>query len=77
MIAGALGGAASIAALYSWFYALVRGRVPRGLRNLGAYEIRYYAQTLGYALLFTDRYPYSGPTAGWQMTLAAEPAHAT
>jgi hypothetical protein len=75
LIAGALAGAAFVAALLSWWYALVRGRVPRGLRNLGAYELRYYAQYMGYALFLTDRYPYSGPQAGWQMTLApATPA---
>ena len=70
LIAGALLGAALIAALLSWWYAMFRGRVPRGLRNLGAYELRYYAQFMGYQFLLTDRYPYSGPQAGWQMTLA-------
>jgi hypothetical protein len=71
MVSGALGGAASLAAVYSWFYALVRGRVPRGLRNLGAFSLRYNAQTLGFAALLTDRYPYSGPIGGWQLTLEA------
>ena len=33
--------AAFVAALLSWFYALVRGQVPKGLRNLGAFELRY------------------------------------
>jgi hypothetical protein len=77
LIAGALAGAAFTAALLSWWYAMFRGRVPRGLRNLGAYELRYYAQYMGYALFLTDRYPWSGPQAGWQMTLApATPAQA-
>ncbi|HZO60752.1 MAG TPA: DUF4389 domain-containing protein [Solirubrobacterales bacterium] len=69
---GALATAAFLAAVFSWFCALFTGRVPRGLRNLGAYDLRYAAQTYGYVYLLTDRYPYSGPAAGWQMTLAPE-----
>jgi hypothetical protein len=33
-----------------------------GLRNAGALDLRYAAQTHGYLLLLTDFYPYSGPT---------------
>jgi Domain of unknown function (DUF4389) len=73
MVAGALGTAAFVAAVLSWFYAMARGRAPKGLRNLGAFYLRYYAQTLGYLYLLTDRYPYSGPQAGWQMTLEPAP----
>jgi hypothetical protein len=73
-VSSALGSAAGLAAIYSWFYALVRGRVPRGLRNLGAFSLRYNAQTLGYAgLLLTDRYPYSGRIVGWQLSLEEPP----
>ena len=68
-IAGALATVAYIAAIFSWFYALARGRVPRGLRNVGALSLRYGAQAQGYLALLTDRYPYSGPTAGWQPAL--------
>jgi len=70
-ISAAIGGVAFVAAIYIWFYALVRGRAPRGLRNLGAYSLRYGAQTTGYAGLLTDRYPYTGPTTGWQLRLDA------
>jgi hypothetical protein len=38
-------------------YALVFGRYPRGFRDLSAYALRYTAQTWGYLLLLTDRYP--------------------
>jgi hypothetical protein len=38
-------------------YALIFGRYPRGFRDLGAYTLRYAAQTWGYLLLLTDRYP--------------------
>jgi Domain of unknown function (DUF4389) len=44
-----------------WFAALFTGRMPLGLRNLGAYILRYSAQLNAYAYLVTDRYPYSGP----------------
>ena len=70
LVASALGGAAFVAALLSWFYALARGEVPRGLRNLGAYALRYSAQTYGYLYLLTDRYPYAGPSAGRQLRLS-------
>jgi hypothetical protein len=73
-ISSAIGGAAFIAAVFMWFHALVRGRVPRGLRNLGAFSLRYNAQSFGYAALITDRYPYTGPTAGWQLSLEAPAA---
>jgi hypothetical protein len=69
LIVSALSASAYVAAFFSWFYALARGRVPRGLRNLGALELRYYAQMLGYLLLLTGKYPYSGPAAGWQLPL--------
>ncbi len=44
-----------------WFASLATGRMPAGLRNLGAYALRYAAQTDGYLFLLTGRYPYSGP----------------
>jgi hypothetical protein len=50
-------------AVLGWISALIRGRVPRGLRNAGALALRYHAQTVGYLLLLTDSYPYSGPCA--------------
>jgi hypothetical protein len=73
LVSGALGAAAYVAAFLTWFYAMVRGRAPKGLRNLGAFELRYFAQVTGYAYLLTDRYPYSGPTAGGQLTLTPPP----
>jgi hypothetical protein len=61
LVAAALGSAAGAAALLGWFAVLFTGRMPRGLRNLLAWWLRYGAQTYGYALLLTPRYPYSGP----------------
>ncbi len=71
MLGSALGTAAWLAGFFSWFHGLFRAEVPRGLRNLGAYALRYQAQVAGYLYLLTSRYPYSGPAAGWQMTLTA------
>jgi hypothetical protein len=69
LIGSALTGLLFLVAIFNWFYALVRGRVPRGLRNLGAFALRFNAQLNGYVYLLTDRYPYSGPAAGWQLSL--------
>ena len=53
----------AIAAFLGWFAALVTGRMPTGFRNVGAWALRYSAQTNAYLYLLTDRYPYSGPEA--------------
>ena len=46
-----------VVAFLGWFYAVVFGRYPRGFRDLSAYCLRFAAQTWGYLLLLTDRYP--------------------
>ena len=61
IVANALGTALWVVAFLGWWYALVRGSMPAGLRDLGATCIRYNAQTYAYLLLLTDRYPYAGP----------------
>lgn len=50
-----------VAAVLGWFFALARGRMPRGLRDLIAYGISYAAQVWSYLTLLTDRYPSSDP----------------
>ncbi|HEV3229357.1 MAG TPA: DUF4389 domain-containing protein, partial [Solirubrobacteraceae bacterium] len=57
------GGAAGTAAFLGWFASMVRGQMPPGLRNLGAYGIAYNAQAYGYLFLLTDRYPNSDPNS--------------
>ena len=57
VLASVLGVVGSIVAFVGWFIALAVGRMPKGMRDLGAYCIRYQAQTYGYLLLLTDRYP--------------------
>ena len=54
LIAAGIGG---------WFASLLLGRMPEGLRNIGAHALRYNAQVNAYAVLLTDRYPFSGPPA--------------
>jgi hypothetical protein len=56
-----LSGALSIAGVLGWFVALFLGRMPDGLRNLGAYVLRYGAQTGAYFYVLTERYPDAGP----------------
>jgi hypothetical protein len=55
------GGVSSVAAMFSWFSALARGRSPRGLRDFIAWSIGYTAQVYAYLFLLTDRYPDSNP----------------
>lgn len=40
-----------------WFASLVLGRMPQGMRDLGAYCLRFQTQTYAYLLLLTPRYP--------------------
>lgn len=59
--AASVGGVAAAVAFLAWFAILVRGREPRGLRDLTAYALGYGAQATGYLLLLTPRYPSSDP----------------
>lgn len=54
---------ATVCAFLGWFASLVLGRMPRGLRDGGAYGVGYGAQALAYILLITDRYPSADPAA--------------
>lgn len=61
LVSTALAGALFAVALLGWFASLWRGRMPHGLRDLGATIVRYHAQTHAYLLLVTPRYPYACP----------------
>lgn len=56
---------AQVLGFVGWFVALVTGKLPQGMRDLSAFCLRYYDQTMGYLLLLTQRYPSlsGGPTA--------------
>ncbi len=62
IVVTALGNAFSLVALFGWFVGLILGRMPRGLRNLGVFALRYQGQVAAYVSLLTDRYPYAGPS---------------
>jgi Domain of unknown function (DUF4389) len=64
LVNSALSGALFTAALLTWFYALVKGSAPWGLRNLSAYALRYDAQANAYWFLLTDVYPHASPLEG-------------
>jgi hypothetical protein len=50
-------------AVAAWFVALVLGRTTAGLRELGAFCLRYAAETVAYLLLLTPDYPRLAPRA--------------
>ena len=52
-----LSGLSNILAIFSWFIALILGRVPEGIRNFAALALRIEIQTFGYLMLLTGRYP--------------------
>jgi hypothetical protein len=57
LVSGILGYLNRLLAIFSWFVALIMGRVPEGLRNFAAFALRYEQQTTGYVYLLTQRYP--------------------
>lgn len=57
------GGLGFTIAVLGWFAILARGRMPKGLRDAGAYSVGFNTQMLAYLLLLTDRYPNPDPTA--------------
>ena len=72
---GSFGGAlAGATGFLGWFASLARGRMPKGLRDAGAYSVGYSAQVLAYLLLVTDRYPSADPTA-LLVTVERPPVH--
>jgi hypothetical protein len=55
-----------VLAVVAWFVALVLGRVPKGLRDLAAYCLRFELQTYAYLFLLTSRYPTLASGSGFQ-----------
>ena len=68
LLASAFSQLLFVVAVFGWFVGLFTARMPLGLRNLGAFALRYIAQAYAYLLLLTEAYPYSGPC------LEADPA---
>ncbi len=61
-----LGTIAQVVAVISWFVCLVLGRIPKGMRDLTAYCLRYQAQAYAYLFLLTSRYPSLASGSGFQ-----------
>ena len=61
LLGSVFGGLLLVIAVLAWFASLFTARMPLGLRNAGAYALRYLAQLSAYVLLVTPAYPYSGP----------------
>jgi hypothetical protein len=57
IVAAVLIQVTQIIAFLGWFVCLAIGRMPRGMRDLSAYCLRYSMQTYGYMFLLTSRYP--------------------
>lgn len=63
ILAWVFGQVLGIVAFLAWFVCIFIGRMPKGMRDLGVYCLRYQQQTYGYMMLLTERYPsLSGPT---------------
>jgi hypothetical protein len=74
IVSSALGSALIVAAVLTWFVALVRGSAPSGLHSLSTYALRYSAQLNAFFFLLTDAYPHASPLEGAapaQLTLDA------
>jgi hypothetical protein len=61
VLASVLGVVLLGTAIGAWFVGLVLGRTTGGLRELGAFCVRYVAETEAYVLLVTPRYPRLAP----------------
>src|SRR5688572_10201739 len=64
---GALGAAAYIMAIISWFTLLITGAHPQGIREFSLYYLRWRTRAVAYMSLLSDIYPPFGdgpyPTA--------------
>jgi hypothetical protein len=61
VLASVLGVVLSGTAIGAWFVALLLGRTTEGLRELGAFCLRYATETQAYVLLVTPQYPRLAP----------------
>jgi uncharacterized protein DUF4389 len=57
ILAWVFGQVLGIIAFLGWFVCIFTGRMPKGMRDLGVYCLRYQQQTYGYLMLLTERYP--------------------
>ena len=61
VLGSAFGVVLGLTAVAVWFVALVRGRTTEGLRELGAFCIRYHVECVAFLFLLTPRAPRLDP----------------
>ena len=61
VLASVLNVVLGLTAVAAWFVALVRGRTTEGLRELGAFCVRYQVELLAFVLLISPRAPRLAP----------------
>jgi hypothetical protein len=54
----------NLLAIGNWVVALILGRVPQGMQNLGMFCLRFVTRTHTYLMLLNPRYPAFGETPG-------------
>ena len=69
LIGGGLGGALLVAAFLGWFVGLFLGRMPQGLRDLGAYALRYQSADQRLPVLHHRAVSGLGPAPGSRFSL--------
>ena len=57
ILANILRNLSGILAFFSWWIALFTARIPAGIRDFGAFALRFETQTYAYIGLLTPRYP--------------------
>jgi uncharacterized protein DUF4389 len=57
LLESALEGVVHAIAFLGWFVGLALGRMPLGMRNFAVFGLAYRAQSFGYTVLLTGRYP--------------------
>lgn len=70
---GALGAAAGLAAVISWFWILFTKRHPEGLWNLAAFYLRWRVRAVAYTTLLRDEFPPFGDAGYPAAFLAGSP----
>jgi hypothetical protein len=60
-------------AFLGWFASLALGRLPEGMRELGAYCLRYETQMVAYVLLLTSTYPSLAGATGEPQSATTAP----
>jgi hypothetical protein len=63
VVGSVLGVVLGLTAVAAWIVALARGRTTEGLRELGAFCLRYQVEVLAFLLLLTPRRPKLEPPA--------------